>query len=119
MSYENFRRQYLEGKTSCVEAVQACLNAIESTRQYNIYVQVFADEAMQAARALDALPKEQLKPLAGCILALKDNLAYKDHSVSASSKMLEGYTSLYTATAVQRLLDAGAIVIGTTGCDEF
>jgi aspartyl-tRNA(Asn)/glutamyl-tRNA(Gln) amidotransferase subunit A len=50
---------------------------------------------------------------------LKDNLCYKDHQVTASSKILEGFTSLYTSTAVQRLLDEDAIIIGRLSCDEF
>ena len=57
--------------------------------------------------------------LAGMVVGLKDNLCYKGHKVSASSKILQGFESLYTATAVQRLLDEDALVIGRLNCDEF
>ena len=50
---------------------------------------------------------------------LKDVLSYKDHPVQASSKILNGYVCQYTATAVQRLLDEDAIIIGRQNCDEF
>jgi aspartyl-tRNA(Asn)/glutamyl-tRNA(Gln) amidotransferase subunit A len=53
------------------------------------------------------------------VIGLKDNLCYAGHKVSASSKILEGFESLYTATAVQRLLDEDAVIIGRCNCDEF
>ena len=53
------------------------------------------------------------------VVAIKDVLCYKDHKVTAASKILEGFVSLYNATAVQRLLDEDAIIIGTCNCDEF
>jgi aspartyl-tRNA(Asn)/glutamyl-tRNA(Gln) amidotransferase subunit A len=58
-------------------------------------------------------------PLAGAVIALKDNMAYKGHKVSNSSKILDGFESVFTATAVQRLYDADVIFIGRTNCDEF
>jgi len=53
------------------------------------------------------------------VVALKDNICYKDHKVSASSKILEGFESLFSATVVERLLAEDAIIIGRTNCDEF
>jgi aspartyl-tRNA(Asn)/glutamyl-tRNA(Gln) amidotransferase subunit A len=53
------------------------------------------------------------------VISLKDNLCLKGHKVSAASKILEGFESLYTGTAVQRLLDEDAIIIGRVNCDEF
>ncbi len=57
--------------------------------------------------------------VAGLIVGLKDMLCYKDHPLQAGSKILEGYISPYNATAVQRLLDEDAIIIGRQNCDEF
>ena len=57
--------------------------------------------------------------LHGVIVAIKDVICYKGHKVSAASRILEGFTSVYNATAVQRLLDEGAIIIGRNNCDEF
>ena len=57
--------------------------------------------------------------LAGVIVGLKDNICYKGHRVSASSKILEGFESLYSATVTERLLAEDAIIIGRCNCDEF
>ena len=53
------------------------------------------------------------------IIAIKDNLCYENHFVTASSKILEGFKSNYSATAVERLLKEDAIIIGRVNCDEF
>ena len=53
------------------------------------------------------------------VIAIKDNICYKDHEVSASSKILKGFRSLYSATAVEKLLAEDAIIIGRCNCDEF
>ena len=57
--------------------------------------------------------------LSGIPLALKDNLLVKGYRVSAGSKILEGYRAPYTATAVERLMNAGARIVGRTNMDEF
>jgi aspartyl-tRNA(Asn)/glutamyl-tRNA(Gln) amidotransferase subunit A len=53
------------------------------------------------------------------VIAIKDNMAYKGHKVSAASKILEGFESLYHATVVERLLNEDVVIIGRTNCDEF
>jgi aspartyl-tRNA(Asn)/glutamyl-tRNA(Gln) amidotransferase subunit A len=107
--------------TTCLDAVQFYLQQIEANKKLNAFTKVFAAEAIQLAEKLDAKGKkgEPLKRLHGVVIAIKDVLCYKDHRVTASSKILEGFTSLYTATAVQRLLDEDAIIIGSCNCDEF
>jgi aspartyl-tRNA(Asn)/glutamyl-tRNA(Gln) amidotransferase subunit A len=87
----------------------------------NAYVEVWADEALQRADALDAKKQrgEVLGKLFGVVISLKDNICYAGHQVSAASKILEGFTSLYSATAVERLLAEDAILIGRTNCDQF
>mgnify|MGYP000456640503 CR=1 FL=1 len=62
---------------------------------------------------------ETIGELAGAIIGIKDNLCYKGHFVGASSKILDGFTSLYTATAVQNLINQDAIILGRLNCDEF
>src|SRR5207302_2918345 len=57
--------------------------------------------------------------LYGTVIALKDNICYKGHKVSAGSKILENFISLYNSTVVERLLAEDAIIIGRTNCDEF
>src|SRR5690606_29823043 len=57
--------------------------------------------------------------LAGMVIGIKDLICYKDHGVSAGSRMLENYVSIFSATVVERLLDEDAIIIGRLNCDEF
>ena len=106
---------------SCTNVVQFYLQQIDDNKKLNAFTGVFADEAIQKAKELDEKRKtgEPHKKLHGVVIAIKDVLCYKDHTVTASSKILEGFTSLYTATAVQRLLDEDAIIIGACNCDEF
>ena len=108
------------GKISCVELVNAALLKIEQTKHLNIFLQVFGDEAVRRAGEIDwKIKSGSAGKLAGVIVALKDNICFKDHQVSASSRILENFTSLYSATAVERLLEQDAIIIGRTNCDEF
>jgi aspartyl-tRNA(Asn)/glutamyl-tRNA(Gln) amidotransferase subunit A len=100
--------------------LEAYLDEIEKNKDLNAYLEVFTDSAREQAILVD----EKLKngtagKLAGMVLAIKDNICYKNHKVSASSKILEGFESLYTATALQRLIDEDVIIIGRTNCDEF
>jgi len=55
----------------------------------------------------------------GVIIAIKDVISYKNHPLSASSNILKGFKPVYNATAVERLLEEDAIIIGHTNCDEF
>ena len=109
------------GKTTLEEVVKLYLVRIEQYEKLNIYVEVFAEEALEKARELDLKFKqdEKLGMLFGSVISIKDVLCYQDHEVTAGSKILEGFESQYTATAIQRLLDEDAIVIGRTNCDEF
>jgi aspartyl-tRNA(Asn)/glutamyl-tRNA(Gln) amidotransferase subunit A len=96
------------------------LQNIEDKKHLNAFLEVWADEALSRATLID----EKIKlgtagRLAGVVVALKDVLAYKNHKVGSSSKILEGFESLYSATVVQRLFDEDAIFIGRTNCDEF
>ena len=108
------------GKTSCVQLVKEYIARIEENKHLNAFLEVWAEEALEKATHLDQKFKSGTTGrLAGAVIGIKDNLAYKGHKVSASSKILEGFESLYTATAVQRLLDEDAIILGRTNCDEF
>ncbi|MEK0439200.1 MAG: Asp-tRNA(Asn)/Glu-tRNA(Gln) amidotransferase subunit GatA [Bacteroidota bacterium] len=108
------------GHISCVSMVEYYLKNIESQQHLNAFLEVWGEEAIERAKAIDEKVKEGTAGrLAGCVIALKDVLAYKDHRVGSSSKILEGFTSIYSATVVQRLLDEDAIFIGRTNCDEF
>ncbi len=109
------------GALTCAGLVDHYLARIEATRDLNIYIEVFADEARQKARELDQKRQsgDPTGRLAGMVLSLKDVICYKDHQVTAGSKILSGYRSLFSATAVERVLVEDAILIGRVNCDEF
>ena len=103
---------------SAAEAVRAYYDRIEShDGELHAYVELYRDRAEQRAQAVDA--GEVSGPLAGVPIAIKDVLCSDYGETSCSSKMLDGYRSPFTATAVQKLEDAGAIVLGKTNMDEF
>ena len=108
------------GRTSCVALVDYYLKNIESHAHLNAFLEVWDDEARARAIEIDARVKVGTAGrLAGVVIALKDVLAFRGHKVSSSSKILQGFESIYNATVVQRLLDEDAIFIGRTNCDEF
>src|SRR5262245_55895700 len=107
----------MQGSLPCTERVRQQLRAIDTRKDLNAFLSVYSDEALSAARRVDAKPNPG--NLAGLTIGLKDVLAYRDHPLQAASRILDGFSSTYTATAVQRLLDADAVIIGRQNCDEF
>jgi aspartyl-tRNA(Asn)/glutamyl-tRNA(Gln) amidotransferase subunit A len=116
-SIEQFHAQLNNGGTTCVQAVQHYLAAIDKNKHLNCFIEVFAGEALRRAAELDTHPPKG--KLHGVVIGIKDMICYKGHQVSAASDILKNFTSLYSATAVERLLQAGAIIIGRQNCDEF
>ncbi len=112
-----YHQTLLNGQTSCTEAVRFYLAQIEANKHLNAWLEVFGDEALERAAQLDQ--QTHKGPLHGVVVGLKDVIAYKGHKLSAASNMLDGFTSIYHATATERLLAAGAIIIGRQNCDEF
>jgi len=112
---------HLKAGGRMVDVVDVFLKRVQAKAHLNIFLETFDAELRIQAEAQDKLSKAQkaVLPLLGLVLAIKDNIAYKGHTMSAGSRMLENYRSVYTATALQRLLDAGALVIGRVNCDEF
>ena len=106
--------------SSTAQAVETFLSKIEQTKDLNIFLEVWSDEARNQAIIVDEkIAKGTGGKLAGMVIALKDNICYLDHKVSAASKILEGFESQFSATVVQRLLAEDAVLIGRTNCDEF
>ena len=102
--------------------VHSYLANIENLKQLNAFVEVYADEAIQAAKALDIKIKQNptaLGRLFGCFISVKDLIVQKGHKVTAGSKILEGFVSQFDATCIAALLAEDAIIIGRTNCDEF
>ena len=110
----------LSNETSCSSLVSYYLKQIEINKHLNAFLEVFIVEAIRAAELIDEKIKAKTAgKLAGMVIGIKDVICYKDHKVSASSKILEGFVSLYTSTVVARLLKEDAIIIGRLNCDEF
>ncbi len=108
------------GKITAEALVNTCIKDIETKKHLNAFLEVFSESALQQAKVVDEkLKQNKAGKLAGVIIGLKDNICYKGHKVSASSKILEGFESLYSATVVERLLVEDAIIIGRLNCDEF
>ncbi len=107
-------------KLNLVENVNLFLKNTEDQKDLNAFNFVFSDEAIKSAKEVEKkIKNNSAGKLAGMVIAIKDVLAYKDHPLTCSSNILKNFTSLYTATAVQKLIDADAIIIGKTNCDEF
>ena len=119
-TYSEIRQSLDRGGLTCVELTKNHLSLIEKKKHLNAFLSVYAEDALKQAAVIDQKIKNgKAGRLAGLIVGLKDMLCYKDHPLQAGSKILEGYISPYNATAVQRLLDEDAIVIGRQNCDEF
>ncbi len=108
------------GITTVTELTRAALERARAKADLNIFLELFDESALAKAAEVDARVKSgNAGPLAGAIVSIKDNICYKGHRVSASSRILEGYVSPYSSTVVERLLAADAVIIGRTNCDEF
>jgi len=118
-SFAEVKSEIQAGK-SVVNIVNEYLKNIDTQSDLNAFLEVFTESALAQAQIVDEkLAAGTSGKLAGMVIGLKDNLCYKGHKVSAASKILEGFESLFTGTAVQRLIDEDAIIIGRLNCDEF
>ncbi len=123
LPYKNFSSKLKlirDGELTLRENIEFFLERIEKNKRLNAFNFIFAEEAKQQA----ALIEEKIKSgrhgkLAGLVVAIKDVLAIKDKPNTCSSKMLKDFSAIYTSTAVQKLIDEDAIIIGKTNCDEF
>ncbi len=121
LPYAEIRRQLIEGRQSCLSLVQQYLKQIDAfNAEYNVFLEVYREEALVQAKQIDEkLKSGHAGKLAGMVIGIKDLLTYENHGSQAGSQILNGFTSTFTGTAVQRLLDEDAIVIGRQNCDEF
>ena len=120
-SINDYHAALVAERTTCIQTVKYYLDQIAAKENLNAYLEIFSEEALAQAAILDAERKQgkKLGKLHGVVIGIKDVLSYKGHTLTAASKILENYTAVYTATAIQKLLDEGAIIIGRQNCDEF
>ena len=94
-SFSEIKSDLESGTTSCVALVNSYIEAAEAKKNLNIFLELFKSSALEKATLVDEKIKSKTAGrLAGMVIALKDNLCYKGHKVSASSKILEGFESL-------------------------
>ena len=119
-SFNEVQNALNNGTTNVVEITKTYLQNIAENQHLNAFIEVYSDEVLEQAKLVDEkLANCSAGKLAGMVVGIKDNLCYKNYKVSASSKILDGFESLFTATSVQRLIDEDAIIIGRLNCDEF
>jgi aspartyl-tRNA(Asn)/glutamyl-tRNA(Gln) amidotransferase subunit A len=108
-----------DGNINLPNIVESYLQKIKSSK-LNAFLEIFEEDVLSQAKLVqDKIMNNTAGKLAGMVLGIKDNMSYNGHKVSASSKILEGFESIYNATAIQRLLDEDVIIIGRLNCDEF
>jgi aspartyl-tRNA(Asn)/glutamyl-tRNA(Gln) amidotransferase subunit A len=107
-----------------IKAIDVCSAALDQIKRLsglNAFITVSEGDAIAAAQQIDRLVErgEKLPPLAGAVIAIKDNMVIRGVRTTAGSRILSNYKPPYTATAVGRLQAAGAIIAGKTNLDEF
>jgi aspartyl-tRNA(Asn)/glutamyl-tRNA(Gln) amidotransferase subunit A len=120
-SIRSVQRSIREGERTLPELLEHYIgNVREKDPSLNLFVELFEEEAREKAEAVqERIRKGEQGPLAGSVIAVKDNICIKDHRVSAASDILGDFSSLYDATVIERLQEADAVILGRTNCDEF
>ena len=119
-TYGRTRDALERGGTTCERVVTECLEGIAKGKRLNAFLSVFEQSALVRAREVDRkVAAGTAGPLAGMVVAVKDVLCQRGERVTCASRILENFTAPYDATALARLTDADAIIIGRTNLDEF
>ncbi|MBT3417647.1 MAG: Asp-tRNA(Asn)/Glu-tRNA(Gln) amidotransferase subunit GatA [Flavobacteriales bacterium] len=123
-NYSSFKQTFAalnNAETTCLAIVENYLSTIsEKNAEINAFVEVFAEEALEKAKIIDQkISDGTAGQLAGMVIGVKDNICIKNHKLTASSKILDGFESLFNATVIEKLLAEDVIIIGRLNCDEF
>ena len=120
ITISELQNQLTAKEVTCHQIVLDFLKKIKQNLHLNAFLEVYEKEALDKALLIDEkFTSGKVGKLAGLIIGVKDNISYKNHNLSASSKILEGFCSVYNSTVVDRLLKEDAIIIGRLNCDEF
>jgi aspartyl-tRNA(Asn)/glutamyl-tRNA(Gln) amidotransferase subunit A len=122
MTLRELGQSVISGEMKAAELVSGYLERIAARDpEIHAYLSVDSESALRTAEDLDAAARrgDPLGPLAGVPMGIKDVIAMEGMPATAGSHILEGYKPPYTATAVRRLKEAGAVVLGKMNCDEF
>ena len=110
------------GEISVAEAVRAQLDVIaEKEKDYHCYITILEEEALERAGEVQEGIRtgRYTSPLAGVPVAVKDNICMKGIKTTCGSKILENFRPPYDAAAMEKLYEAGMVVVGKTNMDEF
>lgn len=118
---QSTRGKIQNGETDLRSVVRSFLDAIEAKNaELNIFTQVFPEDALRDADAIQQKIKNgKAGKLAGAVIGIKEAIVEEGRIATAGSRMLESFESVYTATALKRLIDEDAIIIGRLNMDEF
>ncbi|HJQ26025.1 MAG TPA: Asp-tRNA(Asn)/Glu-tRNA(Gln) amidotransferase subunit GatA [Blastocatellia bacterium] len=121
LTIQSLRARIAAREVSAGEVCRAALAQIEKLADLNAFITVTTDAALERAARIDDLAQkgDELPPLAGTIIGVKDNMVLRNVRTTAGSRILFNYKPPYTATALARLEEAGALIIGKTNLDEF
>ncbi len=122
LSASELGRMIAAGETTSVEVTRVFLDRIQQYNDtLNAFLHVDREGALEVAAAVDArlAAGEQLGPLAGVPIGVKDNFCTTDQPTTCGSRMLEGWVPPYDSTVVARLREAGLVIVGKTNMDEF
>ncbi len=119
-SFDEIKKSLEKKETDCKSVVNYYLQNIQTKAHLNAFVEVYEQSALEDAERIDQkIASGKAGKLAGMVIGIKDVLCYTGHESNASSKILQGYHAQFTTTAIQRLIDEDAIIIGRLNCDEF
>jgi len=109
-------------KLGVVEATGAYIDAVEKNdNRYNAFLTVAKEKAL--ARSIEIQSSidsgEEISPLAGVPIAVKDNISTEGIETTCASKILKGYTPVFNATVIEKLEKAGMVLVGKTNMDEY
>lgn len=120
ISFEEIKKSLDKKETDCQTIVSHYLQNIQTKAHLNAFVEVYEQSSLEKAKQIDEkIALGKAGKLAGMVIGIKDVLCYEGHESNASSAILKGYEAQFTSTAVQRLIQEDAIIIGRLNCDEF
>lgn len=118
--FDLFTEKIGAGAEKCEDRVRKHIAVIHDRKRLNAFLEVFEEESLAIARKADAHSgRKERGSLTGMVVAVKDVVCVEGKTTTCGSKILAGFTSLFDATVVRKLRDAGAIIIGRTNMDEF
>src|SRR5262249_24537221 len=116
----SMRSKVVRGDRTARTTVAAALDSAEKLNDLlNAFLQIDHQGALQRPAQIDTSPDKAAMPLAGVPIAIKDNICVTGLQNSCGSRILGPYHPPYNATAIERLIKAGTVIIGKTNCDEF